>query len=146
MRRVRSIDQKWATYLRGLEVVESTCCTVEVSTWCLPANGPACTELVLLSLEDDDKGSGEDSDVTLLSTAAGGVVPPPCVGKCEGGVRLVVDTWDNVGEEPSGSATGLRGVTGDIRMPTSSVAISEETLAVLAQQPMMLKSEEKLDI
>ena len=42
------------------------------------------------------------------------------------------------------SATGSCAVTGDICTGSSSVALFEETLAVLEQQPMVLKSEEKL--
>jgi hypothetical protein len=100
--------------------------------------------LVLLSLDDDDEGGGEDSDVTLLRALADGVVPLSCLGSlgwCEDGVRL--GSWDNVVGRPS--AADSCGVTGDVRTP-SSVALFEETLAVLLRQPMGLKSEEVLDI
>ena len=137
---MRIIDQNRATYLRGLEGFESTFCTVGVSTWRLLADEPACTELALWILDDDDDGCGE-SDITLLRASGDGVTPLPCVGWCEDGVRL--GGWDNVGE--GSSATGSCGVIRDICTRSSSVALFvEETLAVLGQQPMVLKSEEKL--
>ena len=134
MRRVRVIDQNRTTYLRGLEGFESTCCTVEVSAWRLPADGLPCTELILLIMDDDDDGCGEDSDITLLRPSGDGVISLPCVGRREGGVRL--GRWDNVVGESS--ATDSRGVAGDTRT-LSSVAISEE--GTLVQQPMGLMSE-----
>ena len=133
------IDQNRATYLRGLEGFESTFCTVGVSTWRLLADEPACTELALWILDDDDDGCGE-SDITLLRASGDGVMPLPCVGWREDGVRLC--GWDNVVE--GSSATGSCGVIRDICTLSSSVALFEETLAVLGQQPMVLKAEEKL--
>ena len=136
---MQAIDQKWATYLRGLEGFESTFCTVEVSTWRLLADEPACTELALWIPNDDDDGCGE-SDITLLRASGDGVISLPCVGWCENGVRL--GGWGNVVE--GSSATGSCAVTGDICTLSSSVALFEGTLAVLGQQPMVLKSEGKL--
>jgi len=129
--------QNQATYLRGLEVFESTCCTVEVSAWCLLADGLACTELVLLTLGDADDGCSEDSDTTLLRPSADWVVSLPCVSRRGSRVRL--RRWDNVVEESS--ATGSHGVA-DATGTHSATGVSEErSLAVLLQQPMGMASE-----
>ena len=120
---MRFIEQNRATYLRGSEGFESISCTVEVSTWRLLADEPACTELALLILNDGDDGGGEDSDITLLRPSGDGVISLPCVGRGGGGVRL--RRWDNVVE--GSSATGSRGVADDA---------GEGSLAVLLQQPM----------
>lgn len=72
-----SVDQNRATYLGGLKVFESTCCTVEVSTW--DRGGPPCTERVLCILEDRGDCCGKDFTLlmafTFLIVSGDGVIP-----------------------------------------------------------------------
>ena len=68
------LDQNRTTYLGGLKGFESTCCTVEVSTW--DQGGPPCTEQVLWILEDGGGCCGKDFTLLMAFTASGdGVVP-----------------------------------------------------------------------
>ena len=110
MRRVRLIDQNRATYLRATGGFESTCCTVEVSTWRLLADGPACTELLLLKLDDDDGNCGADSDILLLRPSGDGVISPSCLARSAGGVRL--RCLENVLEQSS-AASSAKGSMGE---------------------------------
>ena len=118
---MRFIDQNRTTYLRGLGEFESTCCTVEVSAWCLLADGLACTELALLILDDGDSGGSEDSDTTLLRPSEDWVSSLPVVSRRASGVRLRRSA--NVVEEFS--ATGSRGVADDTGT-LSATGVSEE--------------------
>lgn len=103
-----------------------------MSAWRLLEDELACTELVLLTLNDDDDGCGEDADITLLMTFGDGVISSPCVftGAC--GVWLC--RCDNVVEESS--ATGSLDVAGDTGRLTSASVFGEGGLAVLLRQPM----------
>ena len=71
-----SIGQNRGTHLEGLEGFESTCCTVEVSTW--DRGDPTCTERVLCILGDGGDSCGKD--FILLRTSVDGAIPPLCIG------------------------------------------------------------------
>ena len=100
------IDQNRATYLRGSEAFESNCCTVETSTWrLLAADRLACTELVLLILDDDDDGCSEDWDIAFLRTSGDGVMSLPYVSMLVDVAGLICG--DNAAEDPSATGSGV---------------------------------------
>ena len=124
------MGQSQATYLGGFEGFESTCCTVEVSTW---GRGGACIERVLWISEDGSDCCGKD--FALLRTPEDGEFPLPCVGWCKDGARLrgrdhvCEDT-----EEYARATTGLGTGTGTLRLRLTGEASG--TLGLLLKQPM----------
>lgn len=90
---------------------------------------------------DDGDGCGEDPDIALLRASGGGSFLYHVSAGLKMAFGWVVGT------------TWLKGPPRQVRVaslvtfaPSSSVALFEGTLAVPIQQPMVLKSEEKIHI
>ena len=114
-----SIGQNRGTHLEGLEGFESTCCTVEVSTW--DRGDPTCTERVLCILGDGGDSCGKD--FILLRTSLDGAVPPLCVWPRCRDISEEYTKMGGVGDASVGTALTGRYSSGG-------------TLGVLERQPM----------